>query len=253
MPSLICILCNHSKALEHKKIGKSFHRLPDDNEQRKIWLSIIGKTNFRVENNAYLCSDHFNSFDILTLPSGRKFLRKGSLPIHYDSIYAEFKDRSSTEWSDDIYGLNSPSGTETASECEDEVINQLNGNGSETETATESVGEENNKHIEVNRVMLPEISETDSSSDIENGTFAKSRRYRKKQGIYYKDFSITQMESPKRARRFFQVAGSLISRQTRMIRSMQQEHRRLKNKIDNLKSLISYVSDGNKSLSNDIA
>lgn len=62
----------------------SFHRIPKNNDLRKIWISKIRRDEgdlFKITNNTRVCSKHFSEEDFLpTDNAGRRLLKQGAFP-----------------------------------------------------------------------------------------------------------------------------------------------------------------------------
>ena len=92
--------CNNcSKKTKGREI--SFHRLPNDKNLRRMWLSRVGRENLPKANSCYVCSTHFtpdcfqNSLKELFNMKAKKTLKPGSLP----SIFSFIKRKPERELS----------------------------------------------------------------------------------------------------------------------------------------------------------
>lgn len=77
----MCLVCKYRGDQIPRR---SFHRVPPNEEQRKKWLEILGKSNDGVGSRAIICSRHFEeSCFRYGLIYGRRLLKEGSLPSLY--------------------------------------------------------------------------------------------------------------------------------------------------------------------------
>ncbi|XP_014290273.1 THAP domain-containing protein 1 [Halyomorpha halys] len=83
-----------------KRSGKdkvSFHRIPLNPELRDLWIKAINRKNWTPSSNSKICSDHFLPSDFnLTYHSGIPHLREGAIPSVFPA-FPKYSQKSSQE------------------------------------------------------------------------------------------------------------------------------------------------------------
>lgn len=62
-------------------------RLPDEDENRRIWASLLGWSSIYPKKTIFICSDHFDTNDIETKVDGRRYLKQDARPLPQHSIF----------------------------------------------------------------------------------------------------------------------------------------------------------------------
>lgn len=80
--SLHCCVPRCSCSSRYSKV--SFHSFPTEDRARQQWLANIRRENLSPRRNTRVCSRHFLLDDLVDTPGGRKWLKKGAVPVLFE-------------------------------------------------------------------------------------------------------------------------------------------------------------------------
>ncbi|XP_044746575.1 uncharacterized protein LOC123308097 [Coccinella septempunctata] len=89
-----CEVCGKDK---NSYPNLSFHRFPGDDEKRRIWASLLGWSSICPKKLIFICSDHFDSNDLVTRAHGKVYLKRDANPLPQHSLFesSNLSDHSS--------------------------------------------------------------------------------------------------------------------------------------------------------------
>ncbi|XP_044252953.1 uncharacterized protein LOC123003944 isoform X2 [Tribolium madens] len=270
----ICLLC---RRIQEKLCTRSYHRFPSDHTERVKWFE-----NLEIPpvftRNIYLCSDHFDPNSFLIRPLGRRVLKKNTRPRNMPSASKdpEFDSvrTSSSEISSEV-SAKTVKEVVLITHCKEETaasplavslssspLAVPLSSSSATKSATESVADEelSSEHMgllkerSLDQQLLRKrrkpahsiVSSTTESLESEKKAHVPNLsnvKKKKKYVRYVGDCLIDDMNiTPRKAKRNWRLAKSRIILQSKQIRTLQQQNRRLRTRV---KTLLQHLEDNN--------
>ncbi|KAJ8925607.1 hypothetical protein NQ315_009447 [Exocentrus adspersus] len=236
-----CTLC---KKLKKYNQDKSYHLFPSDEKERRQWFSAIGRT-YRDEGRLFLCSDHFSSDDFLIRKSDKSIIvRKGAIPkIASKSVQEEETNGRSLDFKQEADNMlitciteeprkpvnnspaEDPSPESTVTISPSEAVIEV-----DCEMKGLNVKNEDTKEIQ----NIPDLSmNSKENTDIEETTLPESNKV----SASYRDAiqSLTNLK----------LANYKMIQQKKKILKLVKQQQRLKNKVQYMHLLWSYLTKNN--------
>lgn len=215
----------------------TFHTFPvSDKQLLQRWIQNVAPDNFKPAPQDVICSLHFTDDQFLdTLP---RTLIKCALPtlLFIDNKYIS----SVPENSEDV-----ASNSNTIKDEEDFGSDLSDNNHSTTVSEVSSVSEnDSDSDYEIKSpkrktraAVKRATTKGKKIAKLQNGRDKRARAYPR----YVGDYKESDLNSPVKVKRLWDLAQNQISEQKKKLRSIQQKNRRLESQVTRLKNIIKHL------------
>ncbi|XP_008543203.1 THAP domain-containing protein 1-like [Microplitis demolitor] len=238
-----CIVSN-CRARYKKESSLSFYQLPKDEKMKDRWFSILklDQTNLKLTTVARICSRHFTDDSFIPRHFGRgRSLRADAVPTLYvgDNNDNKVVRKKKKFTSPNIISVrrqpNIISAHQQANDC-----NETHSDAEDNPSIIISEPNDSENDSRCTRELIPDsviISAVDST---DSKNLPRRRKY------FEGDFNIDDMNSPKKARFYFQQARNRISLLQTQLQLMKKRAKQLNDKNFKLVMLIENLKTNNE-------